>query len=101
MEKAKREAKRYPVDFIGLVLVATGLGALQVVLDKGQRDDWFNSPFITWLTAISLCALVVFVIWEWNHKHPIVQLHLFRTPASLSPAADAGDFRGAVRQPRY
>jgi DHA2 family multidrug resistance protein len=78
MKKAKQEAQRNPVDFVGLVLVATGLGALQVVLDKGQREDWFNSAFITTVTILSLAALVAFVIWEWNHQHPIVQLHLFR-----------------------
>jgi DHA2 family multidrug resistance protein len=66
------------VDFTGLVLIATGLGALQVVLDKGQRDEWFTSPFITVLTLLSVCALVAFVWWEWHHKHPIVQLGLFR-----------------------
>jgi DHA2 family multidrug resistance protein len=78
MEKAKRDARRNPVDFVGLVMVGTGLGALQVVLDKGQRDDWFNSTFIVWVTILAIVALLTFVIWEWNHKHPIVQLHLFR-----------------------
>jgi MFS transporter, DHA2 family, multidrug resistance protein len=78
MVKAKREAERTPVDFLGLVLVATGLGAFQVVLDKGQRDDWFNSPFITWFTVIASCMLVTFVIREWNQKHPIVHLRLFK-----------------------
>jgi len=78
MEKAKRDARRNPVDFVGLVMVGTGLGALQVVLDKGQRDDWFNSTFIVWVTILAILALLTFVIWEWNHKHPIVQLHLFR-----------------------
>src|SRR5579871_5082812 len=78
MVKAKREAKRHPVDFMGLVLVGTGLGALQVVLDKGQREDWFASSFITGFVVLSGLALVAFVIWEWNHKYPIVQLRLFQ-----------------------
>jgi MFS transporter, DHA2 family, multidrug resistance protein len=78
MEKAKREAKHQPVDFLGLVLVGTGLGALQVVLDKGQRDDWFSSTFIAAFTAIAVVALIAFVFWEWNQKHPIVQLRLFK-----------------------
>src|SRR5437764_718093 len=72
MQKARREAERSPVDFMGLVLVGTGLGALQVVLDKGQRDDWFNSPFITSFAMASVCALVALVFWEWNQKHPII-----------------------------
>jgi DHA2 family multidrug resistance protein len=49
-----------------------------VVLDKGQRDDWFDSHFIVWLTVISAVSLVFVVFWEWNHKDPIVELHLFR-----------------------
>ena len=60
------------------MLIATGLGALQIVLDKGQRDDWFASSFIAWFTLISLCALIAFGFWEWNHKHPIVHLGLFK-----------------------
>jgi MFS transporter, DHA2 family, multidrug resistance protein len=76
--RAKREAERSPVDFLGLVLVATGLGAMQVVMDKGQRDDWFNSPFITWFTIVASGMLVAFVIWEWNQKHPVVHLQLLK-----------------------
>lgn len=81
LRKAKREAKRQPVDFLGLVLVGTGLGTLQVVLDKGQRDDWFASDFITMFTVIAACALLAFVVWEWNQKAPIVDLRLFRNPS--------------------
>ncbi len=66
---------------MGLVLVATGLGMLQVVLDKGQRDDWFASTFITIFSIVSACALVTFVFWEWKQKHPIVELHLFKNPS--------------------
>lgn len=78
MVKAQKEAKKNPVDFLGLVLVGTGLGALQVVLDKGQRDDWFASHFITGFIVLSACALVAFVVWEWKHKYPIVHLRLFQ-----------------------
>jgi DHA2 family multidrug resistance protein len=78
MVKAKKESKRHPIDFAGLVLVGTGLGALQVVLDKGQRDDWFSSSFIVGLTIVSCAALTGFVIREWNNKYPIVNLRLLR-----------------------
>jgi DHA2 family multidrug resistance protein len=78
MRRAKREAQRAPVDFLGLVLIATGLGALQIVLDKGQREDWFQSSFITVVTAIAACALVTFIVWEWRQQHPILDLRLFR-----------------------
>jgi DHA2 family multidrug resistance protein len=78
MVKAKKESKRHPIDFAGLVLVGTGLGALQVVFDKGQRDDWFSSPFITVFTVVSCAALIGFVIREWNTKFPIVNLRLLK-----------------------
>jgi MFS transporter, DHA2 family, multidrug resistance protein len=66
------------IDYIGLSLLAIGLGALQVVLDKGQREDWFESSFIISLTAIAVVALITVIFWEWNHDHPIIELKLFR-----------------------
>ena len=65
------------VDFIGISLLALGVGALQVVLDKGQEDDWFGSSFITRLVIVSVVCLVGLVIWEWRHKTPIIDVHLF------------------------
>jgi DHA2 family multidrug resistance protein len=66
------------IDYIGLGLVALGFGALQVVLDKGQRDDWFESHFIVVLAAVAAIALVTAIFWEWHHKNPIVDLRLFQ-----------------------
>lgn len=67
------------IDYWGLILLATGLGCLQVVLDKGQRSDWFSSNFITGLTAISVISLSLFVIVEIIYaKHPIVDLRAFK-----------------------
>ena len=77
---AAREARRgHPlrVDFIGLSLVAIGLSTLEIVLDKGQEDDWFASKFILWLSIIAVAALVSVVIWELWHPNPIVNIRLF------------------------
>jgi len=74
--KGQKKGRR--VDYIGLGLLAVGLGFLQVVLDKGERDDWFASHFILIITIISISALVALVIWEWRHDDPIIDLHLFR-----------------------
>jgi len=74
----RRKLSETKIDYIGLGFVALGLGALQIVLDKGQRDDWFESNFIL-ILAITAAASLVFVIWwEWRHKDPIIDLHLFR-----------------------
>jgi DHA2 family multidrug resistance protein len=59
-ERRKMWAKGLNFDLVGFILVATFLGALEVVLDKGQEDDWFGSSFIVTFTAISASALVSF-----------------------------------------
>jgi MFS transporter, DHA2 family, multidrug resistance protein len=66
------------IDYIGVGLLALGIGALQVVLDKGQEDDWFGSHFITTLAIIAAVCLLSLVIWEWFHKTPIIDIHLFK-----------------------
>src|SRR5262249_17724326 len=59
-------------------LVALGVALLQVTLDKGQREDWFDSTFITVLSVTSVIALLLFVIWELREKEPIVDLPLLK-----------------------
>ncbi len=66
------------IDFIGLGLLAVGLGFLQIVLDKGQRDDWFGSSFILWGTVTAVVALIALIIRELSIQNPVVDLHLFR-----------------------
>ena len=66
------------VDYIGIALLALGVGALQILLDKGQEDDWFGSPFIVTLIAVSAICLVSLVIWEWRHKEPVIDVRLFK-----------------------
>ncbi len=73
LEKLKRG---FTIDYVGFSLLAIGLGFLQIVLDKGEQDDWFASPFILWLTVGSVLALIAFVIWELGEEHPIVELRL-------------------------
>src|SRR6266478_8725908 len=75
-EFRRRKWSETRIDYMGLGLIAVGLGALQIVLDKGQRDDWFESQFIVVLSVISATALIGAVIWEWRHKDPIVELHI-------------------------
>jgi MFS transporter, DHA2 family, multidrug resistance protein len=72
----KRESNR--IDYWGIGLLAVGIGALQLLLDKGQEDDWFASKFMTVLAITSLVALVVFLVHEWNTEEPVVDLRVFR-----------------------
>ena len=70
---------RMKIDYWGLALLSVGLGCLQIVLDKGQRDDWFSSEYITVLTLISVISLFLFVIVErFFAEHPIVNFKTFR-----------------------
>jgi DHA2 family multidrug resistance protein len=74
----RRKLSETKIDYVGLGFVALGLGALQIVLDKGQRDDWFESHFILILSLIAAASLIFVIIWEWRHKDPIIDLHLFK-----------------------
>ena len=71
------------IDYIGVGLLALGVGALQIVLDKGQEDDWFGSHFILTLAIIAGVCLLSLVIWEWFQKTPIIDIHLFKNPNFL------------------
>jgi DHA2 family multidrug resistance protein len=66
------------VDFVGIILVALAFGCLEVVLDKGQRDDWLESNFIVTFLTVSLVALVGGIWWELREKDPVVDLTLLR-----------------------
>jgi len=66
------------IDYWGLALLALGLGCLQIVLDKGQTEDWFSSDLIIWLAVISAASLILFLIVEAFAEHPIVNLRTFR-----------------------
>ena len=73
-----KDAKPGKIDWIGFVLMAVALGTLQVILDKGQQDDWFAAVWIRWFAFISASSLMVFIVWELNSREPIVRLGVFR-----------------------
>ena len=66
------------IDYWGLGLLCVCLGALQIVLDKGEREDWFSSSFITRLAIISVVAFVLLIYRELKTEHPVVDLRLFK-----------------------
>jgi len=77
--RAKVEQTERPkVDYVGLVSLIIGVGALQIVLDKGNDEDWFNSTFIIVASIVATIGIAVFLIWELTDKDPIVDLRLFR-----------------------
>jgi len=70
------KSTRKPVDWFGFGFIALSLGCLQVVLDRGQDDDWFGSPFITVLALVSAAAFALLIWWELRHPEPMVDLRL-------------------------
>jgi len=73
-----RNRQRISIDYWGLALLLTGFGALQIVLDKGQQEDWFDSGFIIAFALVAVVSLLLLVVVELRHEHPIVNLRLFR-----------------------
>ena len=67
------------LDYVGIALLTLGIGALQVLLDKGQEDDWFGSRFITTLVVMATVCLISLVIWEWFQKAPIIDVRMFKS----------------------
>ncbi|HET9165932.1 MAG TPA: DHA2 family efflux MFS transporter permease subunit, partial [Candidatus Angelobacter sp.] len=65
--KAARTGGKLKIDYIGISLIALGFGALEIVLDKGQREDWLESHFIVIFLSIAIAALVGAVTYEWRH----------------------------------
>ena len=74
----KAKAAKVSIDYWGLALLTLGIGSLQLVLDKGQQDDWFNSSFIIIFSLISALSLVSLVYVELKHDHPVINLRLFK-----------------------
>ncbi len=74
----ERRKRGDTVDYIGLAFLSVGLGCLQIVLDKGQQDDWFNDDFILTLSVIAAVCLTSFLVWELKRKEPIVDLKVFK-----------------------
>ncbi len=75
-ERMAMFARGFNVDWIGILLVALSLGCLEVVLARGQRDDWFSSDFIILFATLSAGAFVALLPWELSRKDPVVDVSL-------------------------
>jgi DHA2 family multidrug resistance protein len=76
VRKSLREGAN--IDYIGIGLLSVGLGFLQVVLDKGEREDWFGSSFIVWCAVVAVVGLLGAFLWELSQKDPAVDFHLLK-----------------------
>jgi MFS transporter, DHA2 family, multidrug resistance protein len=98
--------KESTVDYVGFGFLAIGVAFLQIVLDKGQEDDWFGSNFILTLTIISVICLVSLVLWELRVKEPIIDIRLFKnlnfaTSSLMMFMVGAASFSTTVLMPQF
>jgi DHA2 family multidrug resistance protein len=98
--------KESSIDYVGFGFLAIGIAFLQIVLDKGQEDDWFGSHFIVTLSVISIVCLVLLVIWELRAKAPILDIRLFRnlnfaTASVMMFMVGAASFSTTVLVPQF
>ncbi|MBV7387210.1 DHA2 family efflux MFS transporter permease subunit [Pasteurellaceae bacterium TAE3-ERU1] len=77
--KRESEIVQQPVDAVGLVLLILGVGCLQLMLDQGREQDWFNSTEIVVLSIISAIGLTALIIWELTDDNPVVDISLFKS----------------------
>lgn len=74
----ENKTKKAKVDFVGLLLLIIFVGAVQFILDEGEKLDWFSSPLIQALSVVAIIGFVSFLIWELTQPDPIVNLGIFR-----------------------
>ena len=79
LEGRESRISHQPVNTIGLILLALGVGALQLMLDQGRELDWFNSTEIVVLTIITAVGLIALIIWELTDDNPVVDVSLFKS----------------------
>jgi MFS transporter, DHA2 family, multidrug resistance protein len=89
-----KERRSRGLDFIGLSLIAIGLGCLEVMMDRGSDDDWFNSPFIQLMALLAFLGILGAIFWLLIARKPIVHLEVFKdrnfATACLMIAATGG-----------
>jgi DHA2 family multidrug resistance protein len=66
------------MDYLGLSFLIIAMGGLQIMLDKGEENDWFSSGFIRFFAFLFVSGMASLIVWEWRHKNPLINLKLFR-----------------------
>jgi DHA2 family multidrug resistance protein len=68
----------FRIDYVGIGLISLGLGSMQIILDKGQREDWLSSNFIVCFFVLMLFGIVAGIWWELRQKEPVVDLRMLK-----------------------
>lgn len=70
--------QRRPFDYVGFIAICLAMGCLQIVLDKGEQFNWFDTTWVCWLTGISACSFVFFYVWELETHNPVIDIRVFK-----------------------
>jgi DHA2 family multidrug resistance protein len=76
--KRTKVSEGFRIDYIGIGLISLGLGSMQIILDKGEREDWLSSGFIQVFLVLMLLGIIAGIIWEFRQKHPVVDLRMLK-----------------------
>lgn len=77
-DKPVKQKYNKKFDIIGYSSIVVALACMQVVLDKGQQFNWFDTPWICWLTGIAVFSFVFFYVWELEYKYPVIDIRVFK-----------------------
>src|SRR5438874_3711467 len=77
MKRAKVK-EGFRIDYIGIGLISLGLGSMQIILDKGEREDWLSSGFIQVFFVLMVIGIIAGIIWELREEHPVVDLRMLK-----------------------
>jgi MFS transporter, DHA2 family, multidrug resistance protein len=79
MQRAKAKVKdSFRIDYIGIGLISLGLGSMQIILDKGEREDWLSSGFIQAFFVLMIVGIIAGILWELREEHPVVDLRMLK-----------------------
>ncbi len=77
-DKPEKQKYNKKFDIIGYTSIVIALGCMQVVLDKGQQYNWFDTTWVCWVTGLSVFAFVFFYVWELEYKYPVIDIRVFK-----------------------
>ena len=77
-DKPSKQKYNKKFDFVGYISIVVAMACMQIVLDKGQQFNWFDTPWICWLTGICIFSFVLFYVWELEYKYPVIDIRVFK-----------------------
>ena len=77
-KKKKKQKYNKRFDYVGYFSIVIAMACMQIVLDKGQQWNWFDTTWICWLTGICVFSFVLFYVWELEYKYPVIDIRVFK-----------------------